>query len=89
MALQRPALTLPASAHQFFKFAASSISRSASSQNPQYIHSSTHFRPTSRRKLVTTTSYRPHSFESIPPFPTAPPRNTGVPDSSIAGTKPQ
>ncbi|KAI4205044.1 MAG: hypothetical protein LQ350_000671 [Teloschistes chrysophthalmus] len=91
MALHRPPLTLPASTHQFFKFAASSISRNAaSSQNPQYIHSSTHFRPTtSRRKLVTTTSYRPHSFESIPPSPNfpAPPRNTGVPDSSIAGTK--
>ncbi|KAL8666994.1 MAG: hypothetical protein Q9202_000916 [Teloschistes flavicans] len=88
MALQRSSLTLPASAQQFFKIAASSISRIAASQNPQYIHSSTHFRPTSRRKLVTTASYRPHSFESIPPFP-APPRNTGVPDSSIAGTKPQ
>ncbi|KAL8685784.1 MAG: hypothetical protein Q9218_007549, partial [Villophora microphyllina] len=88
MALQRPPLTLPTSAHQFFKFAASSISRTASPRNPQYIHSSTHFRPTSRRKLVTTTSYRPHSFESIPPFP-APPRNSGVPDSSIAGTKPE
>ncbi|KAL9595714.1 MAG: hypothetical protein Q9179_004872, partial [Wetmoreana sp. 5 TL-2023] len=76
---------------QILKLAASSISPTGSSQNPQNFHSSTHFRPTSRRKLVTATSYRPHSFDSIPPFPAAPapPRNTGIPDSSIAGTKPQ
>ncbi|KAL8921513.1 MAG: hypothetical protein Q9208_005667 [Pyrenodesmia sp. 3 TL-2023] len=86
MALLRPTSSLPA--HQLFKFAAASATRNASHQNPQNFHSSTHLRPTSRRKLVTTTSYRPHSFESIPP-PPAPPRNTGIPDSSIAGTKPE
>ena len=87
MALHRPTSSLP-TPHQIFKFAAASISRTASQQTPQNFHSSTHFRPTSRRKIVTTTSYRPHSFESIPP-PSAPPRNTGIPDSSIAGTKPE
>ncbi|KAI4130018.1 MAG: hypothetical protein LQ338_001952 [Usnochroma carphineum] len=86
MALSRPTSSLPTSAHPLFKFAAS-ITRTASHQNPQNFHSSTHFRPTSRRKLVTTTSYRPHSFDSDPP-PPAPPRNTGIPDTSIAGTKP-
>ncbi len=86
MSLLRPTSSLPA--HQLFKLAATSATRNASHQNPQNFHSSTHFRPTSRRKLVTTTSYRPHSFESIPPLP-APPRNTGIPDSSIAGTKPE
>ncbi|KAL8706896.1 MAG: hypothetical protein Q9225_007897, partial [Loekoesia sp. 1 TL-2023] len=88
MALHRPTSTLPASAHQIFKFAATSITRTASHPNPQKFHSSTHLRPISRRKLVTTTSYRPHSFDSVPP-PPAPPRNTGIPDSSIAGTKPE
>ncbi|KAL8763254.1 MAG: hypothetical protein Q9184_000894 [Pyrenodesmia sp. 2 TL-2023] len=86
MALLRPTSSLPA--HQLFKFAAASATRNASHQNPQNFHSSTHFRPTSRRKLVTTTSYRPHSFESVPP-PPAPPRNAGIPDTSIAGAKPE
>ncbi|KAL8710730.1 MAG: hypothetical protein Q9220_004748 [cf. Caloplaca sp. 1 TL-2023] len=92
MALQRSNISLPTSAHQIFKFAASSsISRTASPKSPQSFHSSTHLRPTSRRKLVTATSYRPHSFDSMPPsLPPAPPRNTGIPDTSIAGsTKPQ
>ncbi|KAL8992386.1 MAG: hypothetical protein Q9188_007599 [Gyalolechia gomerana] len=86
MALHRPTSSLPASANQIFKFAATSVTRNAPYRNPQNFHSSTHFRPTSRRKLVTTTSYRPHSFDSVPP--PAPPRNTGIPDSSIAGLKP-
>ncbi|KAL9007573.1 MAG: hypothetical protein Q9173_007189 [Seirophora scorigena] len=85
MALYRPAPSLPASAYQICKLAASSVTRTASYQTPQSFHSSTHVRPTSRRKLVTTTSYRPHSFDSVPP--SAPPRNAGIPDSSIAGTK--
>ncbi|KAL8945699.1 MAG: hypothetical protein Q9222_007799 [Ikaeria aurantiellina] len=91
MALQRSTVSLPASTHQIFKFAASSsITRTASPKNPQSFHSSTHFRPTSRRKLVTATSYRPHSFDSMPPpLPPAPPRNTGIPDTSIAGTQPE
>ncbi|KAI4274609.1 MAG: hypothetical protein L6R35_006329 [Caloplaca aegaea] len=87
MALYRPGPSLPASTYQICKLAASSVTRTASYHTPQSFHSSTHFRPTSRRKLVTTTSYRPHSFESVPPL--APPRNAGVPDSSIAGTKPE
>ncbi|KAL9601959.1 MAG: hypothetical protein Q9219_002183 [cf. Caloplaca sp. 3 TL-2023] len=87
MALHRPPSSLPASAHQIFKLAAALVPRTASHQIPQNFHSSTHFRPTSRRKLVTTTSYRPHSFDSMPP-PPAPPRNAEIPDTSIAGTKP-
>ncbi|KAI4243117.1 MAG: hypothetical protein L6R40_003667 [Gallowayella cf. fulva] len=90
MALQRPALSLPASTHQILRIFAPSFSKAASYQCPQNFHSTTHFRPISRRKLVTTTSYRPHSFESYPLHPPpAPPRNTGIPDSSIAGTKPE
>ncbi|KAI4268374.1 MAG: hypothetical protein L6R38_007859 [Xanthoria sp. 2 TBL-2021] len=90
MALHRPPLSLPASTQQILRIFAPSFSRTASYQSPQNFHSSTHFRPTSRRKLVTATSYRPHSFESYPLHPPpAPPRNTGIPDSSIAGTKPE
>ncbi|CAF9916110.1 MAG: Iron-sulfur assembly protein 1 [Heterodermia speciosa] len=36
----------------------------------------------SKRELQTATAYRPHSLESFPP----PPRNTSIPDTSIAGT---
>ncbi len=87
MALHRPTLSLPASTQQILRIFAPSFSRTASYQSPQNFHSSTHFRPTSRRKLVTATSYRPHSFESYPLHPPpAPPRNTGIPESSIAGT---
>ncbi|KAI4136416.1 MAG: hypothetical protein L6R39_007798 [Caloplaca ligustica] len=88
MVLHRPPSSLATSAHQVYKFAATSITRTASHQNPQKFHSSTHLRPISRRKLVTTTSYRPHSFDSVPP-PPAPPRNADIPDTSIAGTKPE
>ena len=38
----------------------------------------------SKRELQTATAYRPHSLESFP----TPPRNDGVPDTSIAGTMP-
>ncbi|KAL8838249.1 MAG: hypothetical protein Q9176_005178 [Flavoplaca citrina] len=90
MALQRPPLSIPASTQQVLRIFAPSFSRTASYQTPQSFHSSTHFRPTSRRKLVTATSNRPHSFDSYPLHPPpAPPRNTGIPDSSIAGTKPE
>ena len=37
-----------------------------------------------RRKLSTATEYRPHTLDSAPP----PPRNTNIPDTSIAGASP-
>ena len=37
-----------------------------------------------RRNLSTATEYRPHSLDSAPP----PPRNTNIPDTSIAGISP-
>ncbi|KAL8765176.1 MAG: hypothetical protein Q9209_007675 [Squamulea sp. 1 TL-2023] len=90
MTLQRPPLSLPASTQQILRIFAPSFSRSTSYQSPHNFHSSTHFRPISRRKLVTATSYRSHSFESYPLHPPpAPPRNASIPDSSIAGTKPK
>lgn len=39
----------------------------------------------SKRKLSTATEYRPHSLDSAPP----PPRNTNIPDTSIAGVSPE
>ena len=38
-----------------------------------------------KRRLSTTTEYRPHSLEPAPP----PPRNTNIPDTSIAGSSPE
>jgi len=39
----------------------------------------------SKRKMQTSTAYQPYSLDPQPP----PPRNTGIPDSSIAGGIPQ
>lgn len=47
--------------------------------------SSTRVRHSSKRELQTATSYRPQNLNSAPP----PPRNTGIPESSIAGGIPQ
>ncbi|MCJ1340527.1 Iron-sulfur assembly protein 1 [Bachmanniomyces sp. S44760] len=47
--------------------------------------SSRKFRLSSKRELQTATAYRPLNLDSVPP----PPRNTGVPDTSIAGQIPQ
>ncbi|KAF1809194.1 hypothetical protein P152DRAFT_403929 [Eremomyces bilateralis CBS 781.70] len=47
---------------------------------------SLHTSHSSRRQLQTATAYHPHSLSSdLPP----PPRNTGVPDTSIAGGVPE
>jgi iron-sulfur cluster assembly accessory protein len=39
----------------------------------------------SKRKMQTSTAYQPYSLDTQPP----PPRNTGIPDTSIAGSIPQ
>lgn len=52
--------------------------------------SSRPFRESSRRHLQTATAYHPSSLPSQPPPPPPPPpRNTGIPDTSIAGGKPE
>ncbi|KAL8738492.1 MAG: hypothetical protein Q9190_007997, partial [Brigantiaea leucoxantha] len=88
MSLQRCVRSLPSNNSSASKFAASAASstltRTYLSPHPQSFHSTTHIRPNSKRKLVTSSTFRPHSFDSgLPP---APPRNTGIPDSSIAGS---
>ncbi|MCJ1454025.1 Iron-sulfur assembly protein 1 [Mycoblastus sanguinarius] len=42
-------------------------------------------RLSAKRNLSTATEYRPHSLDSTPP----PPRNTNIPDTSIAGLSPE
>ncbi|EON64573.1 hypothetical protein W97_03806 [Coniosporium apollinis CBS 100218] len=55
---------------------------------PQCLRGFSSYRPihqSSKRQLQTATAYHPASLDPPPP----PPRNVGVPDSSIAGGKPQ
>lgn len=74
-----PPVTSPAA---IFKFAAAaSTSRSCS----RSFSSSFWSRHSSKRELQTASAYRPHSLESFPP----PPRNSGIPDTSIAGGIPE
>lgn len=83
MSVSRSALSL-APSHIIFKLAsqaASTASRSCS-HTPRDLKLRSVLRLSSRRSLQTQTAYRPHSLEPVPP----PPRNTGIPESSIAGT---
>lgn len=67
---------------------ASTASSSARWACPYRVRSFTSFTPvrhSSKRELQTATSYRPHNLTPAPP----PPRNAGVPESSIAGGIPQ
>ena len=51
----------------------------------RYFSSTRSSQQSSKRRLMTESAYRPHTLEPPP----APPRNTGVPSSSIAGSIPQ
>ncbi|MCJ1400274.1 Iron-sulfur assembly protein 1 [Xylographa trunciseda] len=69
-----------------FRFA-SSLSRHSQScpHASRPFTSSMSIRLSSKRKLVTASAYHPKTLESAEP----PPRNTGIPDSSIASGVPQ
>ncbi len=86
MSLSRSALPLTSS-HIIFKLASQAASTAARScsHTPRDLNTYSTLRLFSRRRLQTQTAYRPHSLEPVPP----PPRNIGVPDSSIAGTAPE
>lgn len=71
-----------------FKFASSSTLSSARQRCPQCLRAFSSYRPlhqSSKRQLQTATAYHPQTLDPPPP----PPRNAGVPDSSVAGGKPQ
>jgi iron-sulfur cluster assembly accessory protein len=69
-----------------FMFAAASSTASRSCPHAlQTLSSPSYRRLSSKRELQTATHYRPHSLDSFPP---PPPRNSGVPDTSIAGGPP-
>ena len=87
MSLSRCATPVSSAAYYFLRFA----SPQASAKPPacpftiRQFTSSMSIRLSSKRKIQTATAYRPHTLDSVPP----PPRNSGIPDTSIAGSIPQ
>ena len=87
MSSQRLANVAVAQPQNIFRFAANAVN-AASHSIPPLRHtfaSSAHFRHSARRKLVTTTYYRPEPLDHLP---LQPPRNANVPETSIAGGPP-
>lgn len=87
MSLPHFLLPLKSSSTTVFKFAssaASSTSRSCA-RIPRNFSSTARTRLSSKRELQTAAAYRPHTLEPPP----VPPRNSGIPDTSIAGGIPQ
>ncbi|KAI9820692.1 MAG: Iron-sulfur assembly protein 1 [Pycnora praestabilis] len=86
MSLSRVAPRLISPAPAFLKFASSALS-SATRPSPclRLFSSARPLRLASKRQLQTATAHRPQSLDLEPP----PPRNTGVPETSIAGGMPE
>jgi iron-sulfur cluster assembly accessory protein len=84
MSLQR-ALVPATSSATFFKALAIASTSRACPHTFRSLSSSTQRRQYSKRELYTAPAYQPHAFPDA--FP--PPRNTGIPDTSIAGPKPE
>lgn len=85
MSVQRTLGPVTSSFTFFTALATASSSRSCP-QASRLLSTSMRQHQSSRRDLYTTPAYRPHSLpDSFPP----PPRNSGIPDTSIAGPKPE
>ncbi|CAO2651251.1 Nn.00g095480.m01.CDS01 [Neocucurbitaria sp. VM-36] len=85
MSVSRTAGTLARSSNStFVRFAASSLPPRACPQCLRSFSSSIPYRQSSKRQMQTATAYQPTSL-----FPEPPPRNAGVPDTSIAGGVPE
>lgn len=83
MSIQRCALSL-ISPQPFLRFASVTLPP-AVFHLPRKFHTVNRLNRASKRELQTATAYQPHSLDPVPP----PPRNAGVPDTSIAGTVPE
>lgn len=83
MSIQRCSLSMTSS-QNIFRFASSTLPP-AVFHLPRAFTTYSRLRKAAKRELQTATSYRPHSFD----FVLSPPRNAGIPDSSIAGTVPE
>ncbi|KAF9639323.1 FeS cluster biogenesis [Lasiodiplodia theobromae] len=82
MPFSRSAASAVAAAPSLFRFA-TSTSLSASRSSPQCFRSMSSARQT--RHLQTASAYQPHHLQP----PLAPPRGSGIPDTSITGGKPE
>ncbi|KAL6710816.1 Iron-sulfur assembly protein 1 [Coniothyrium glycines] len=80
MSLQRATSSLARSSSIRTRFAAPSWTPRSCPQCLRNYSSATAYRQSSKRQMQTATAYQPSSL-----FPEPPPRNVGVPDTSIAG----
>lgn len=87
MSAQRLVAPLTSSSNILFRFTSAAVSSRQPCQHALRTFTSSQPVPmSSKRKMQTSTAYHPSSLDtSLPP----PPRNAGVPDTSIAGTIPQ
>ncbi|KAI9874146.1 MAG: Iron-sulfur assembly protein 1 [Pleopsidium flavum] len=79
-----PLVSPPTAASKFASSAATSALRSCS-QTPRTFSSTACVGLSSKRELQTAAAYRPYTLDPPP----APPRNSGIPDTSIAGGIPE
>lgn len=79
-------LPITTSSATFFRALASASTARSCSHVFRTFSSSRVARQSSKRELYTVPAYQPHSLPADFPLP---PRNTNVPDTSIAGPKPQ
>lgn len=103
MSIQRCAVPLTSSAVSSFSFRFAASTGATTLRTCPFtlrnFNSGSRLLLSSKRKLQTATAYRPHSLDSVSPLPhyrphsldsfPLPPRNAGVPDSSIAGAMPE
>ncbi|KAH7398839.1 hypothetical protein DE146DRAFT_507716 [Phaeosphaeria sp. MPI-PUGE-AT-0046c] len=85
MSFSRTTSALARSASVFQRLATASSTAHKCPQCLRTFSASAAYRQSSKRQMQTATAYQPHSLQPPPP----PPRNAGVPDTSIAGGKPE
>ena len=87
MSIQRCTLPLKSSSYSIFKFASTLTTNTTTSALPRHsnLRCCRHSQHYSKRPLSTATEYHPRSLDPAPP----PPRNTNIPDTSIAGISPE
>ncbi|KAH7399940.1 putative iron-sulfur cluster assembly accessory protein Isa1 [Cadophora sp. MPI-SDFR-AT-0126] len=85
MSVHRVITPLASPASFVFRFASSPSSIRPCPHILRTFSSSQSLQASSKRKMQTSTAYTPYSLEPQPPLP----RNSGIPDTSIAGSIPQ
>ncbi|PVH89271.1 hypothetical protein DL98DRAFT_508372 [Cadophora sp. DSE1049] len=85
MSVHRVITPLASPASFVFRFASAPSNLRPCPHILRTFSSSQSLQASSKRKMQTSTAYTPYSLESQPPLP----RNSGIPDTSIAGSIPQ